>query len=505
MTQPLDSGSAVSGLHDRLLSLELRTALASMGDDRIATLADVDSGEAHDAVAQYLELLIAGTLSRHRGEEGVRRQREIVRRILTVLSDEMEPDWAEGKSLADPLQRLLAVHARSTVAPLRPDTPLARSSLLTGARGDPSLSLQLQKEIANADRVDILCSFIKWSGLRLLLPALESLVASPTSGAPRLRVITTSYMGATDPRAVEALHQLPNTDVRVSYDTARTRLHAKAYIIHRATGFGSAYVGSANISGAALSEGLEWTSKISQFELPYLWQRINATFDAYWNDHEFERVSPDTQRKFSEAIQHERNTGANDGAAFVAFDLKPFPFQEEILDQIAAERVVRKKTNHLIVAATGTGKTMVAAFDYKRWCASSSPRPTLLFVAHREEILRQALGTFRAVLRDQNFGDVLVGGSNPSQHSHLFCSIQTYASRELWRQPADQFHYVVVDEFHHAAAPTYGRLLDHIRPQVLLGLTATPERSDTLDVFRWFDGRATAEIRLPDAIGLRLL
>ncbi len=311
-------------------------------------------------------------------------------------------------------------------------------------------------------------------------------------------------MGATDPRAVETLRAMPNTEVRVSYDTARTRLHAKAYLIHRATGFGSAYVGSANLSHAALSEGLEWTSKISQYELPHLWQRIVATFDSYWNDDEFEAFTDACEPRLRQAIERERCTGV-ENAVLPVFDLRPFPFQEEILDLLSAEREVRGKTNHLVVAATGTGKTMVAAFDYRRWSERQSSRPPLLFVAHREEILRQALGTYRAVLRDQNFGDLLVAGSQPAHREHLFCSIQTYNSRELWKLPAEAFGYVVVDEFHHAAAPSYQRLLDHVRPRVLLGLTATPERSDALDVYRWFGGEASAEIRLPDAINRRLL
>jgi superfamily II DNA or RNA helicase len=109
------------------------------------------------------------------------------------------------------------------------------------------------------------------------------------------------------------------------------------------------------------------------------------------------------------------------------------------------------------------------------------------------------------VLRDQNFGDLLVGGSNPEQTEHLFCSIQSYNSRELWKRDDRCYDYVVVDEFHHAAAASYRRLLDHVKPRVLLGLTATPERSDALDVLHWFGGEPSAEIRLPDAINRRLL
>ncbi|HYL99484.1 MAG TPA: DEAD/DEAH box helicase family protein, partial [Blastocatellia bacterium] len=251
-------------------------------------------------------------------------------------------------------------------------------------------------------------------------------------------MITTSYMGATDPRAVEALSDLPNTEVRVSYDTKRTRLHAKAYTFHRDTGFGTAYVGSANISNAALSEGLEWTTKISHHELPYLWAKITGSFETYWEDDEFEPFTNQSGERLRQAIIQER-AGDGQPGSVLFFDLRPYPFQEEILDLIAAEREVQKKFRHLVVAATGTGKTMVAAFDYARVSRQANSRPSLLFVAHREEILKQALASFRGVLRDQNFGDLLVGGSDPGQSQHLFCSIQSYNSREVWRQPRDQF------------------------------------------------------------------
>lgn len=492
------------GLYDHLINAAMGVSLDAVGDPRLAEYAAVDPEDAHAAIAQYLERLLVSSFSTLRGRDAADRQRRLVDRVIETLAAELGGEWAERFNLADPLRRLLAVHATPTdPSSRRPDTPLARSALLTGTRLDPSLASQLAKEFAAADRVDILCSFIKWSGIRLLLDSLVELTATPHPHGPRLRVISTSYMGATDPKAIEALRELPNTEVKVSYDTERTRLHAKAYTVHRATGFGSAYIGSANISRAALSEGLEWTSKVSQYELPHLWQKIVATFETYWNDDEFERFDQAASPRLRGAIDRERSRGAVEVGDLPMFDLRPYPFQEEILDAMSAEREVQGKHRHLVVAATGTGKTMIAAFDYKRW--ADGRKPTLLFIAHREEILRQALGTFRAVLRDQNFGDILVGGSTPAQHDHLFCSIQSYNSRGLDELAADRFDYVVIDEFHHAAAPSYRDLLNTVQPKVLLGLTATPERTDGLDILTHFGGEPTAEIRLPDAISRRLL
>ena len=494
-----------AGLYEQLLTLALQQDLEGLADPRLYTVAPVDAEDAHAAISQFLEHILAGALATFRGSEAGDRQRRLVDRMVATLTEELGQDWAHRLNISTPLQRLLAIHAAPRESIMdRPDTPLSRSALLTGTRLDPSLGSQLRKEIATADRVDILCSFIRWSGLRILLDDLRQLAERKGDDGVRLRVITTSYMGATDPRAIEELSKLPNTEIRVSYDTKRTRLHAKAYLFHRKTGFGSAYIGSANLSNAALSEGLEWTTKVSHYELPYLWSKVAGTFETYWQDDEFQPYRDGSPERLRRAISHER-AAASEPDSTVMFDLRPYPFQEEILDVLTAEREVQNKHRHLVVAATGTGKTMIAAFDYARVCREAGTKPSLLFVAHREEILRQSLGSFRGVLRDQNFGDLLVGGRDPEQERHLFCSIQSYNSRDLMQRSRDAFDYVVIDEFHHAAAPSYRRLLDHVRPRILLGLTATPERSDQLDVLQWFEGRASAEIRLPDAINRRLL
>jgi superfamily II DNA or RNA helicase len=163
------------------------------------------------------------------------------------------------------------------------------------------------------------------------------------------------------------------------------------------------------------------------------------------------------------------------------------------------------------VAATGTGKTVIAALDYKRTVqALVAEHPgrsaRILFVAHREEILLQSLACFRAILRDQNFGDLLVGQHRPASLDHLFVSIQSFNARKLSENISPEFYdFVVLDEFHHAEAPSYRRLLEWVRPRILLGLTATPERADGLDVLHHFGGHICAEIRLPAAINRKLL
>lgn len=509
-----------TGLYEAVVTERLRTALSALPSNRYVA-EYLDSGDSHTALSQHLANVVASALDGLQGDERLRLQADLVNALIDVLAERTgEPD-VRHEGVVVPSEQLVLVHPPSVANtvlsrsardddeepewphPERPDTPLSLGCILTGnTRVDPSLLSQLQKELATADRVDILCSFIKWGGVRVLRDALAQFTSRPDS---RLRVITTSYIGATDPKAIEYLSQLPHSEVRVSYDTKHTRLHAKAYMFTRDTGFSSAYVGSANLSHAAITEGLEWTVKVSQRESNHLWEKLTGTFEAYWNDAEFCLYTEAERPRLVEAIERERGWSASsDDSVAVLFDLAPHDFQREILDRISDERALQSKYKHLIVAATGTGKTMIAAFDYRRWSAGRA-RPRLLFIAHREEILKQALTTFRNVLRERNFGELYFGGQQPDSLDHLFCTIQTYNSRQLTQLPPDHFEYVVVDEFHHAAAESYRAMLDHLCPKVLLGLTATPERADLQDVFAYFGGKSTAEIRLPDAVTRKLL
>jgi len=188
-------------------------------------------------------------------------------------------------------------------------------------------------------------------------------------------------------------------------------------------------------------------------------------------------------------------------------DIQPYSYQQEILDKLEAERTVRGNTRNLVVAATGTGKTVISALDYKRFRKQHPGQPCrLLFVAHREEILKQSLYTFRAVLKDANFGEMFVGSYRPESIDNLFISIQTFNSQDFTAKTTpDYYDYIVVDEFHHAAAPTYQKLLAYYQPKLLLGLTATPERMDGKSILPYFNNRIAAEIRLPEAIDRKLL
>lgn len=346
--------------------------------------------------------------------------------------------------------------------------------------------------------IDLLCAFIKWNGLRLLAAPLKSHLDNKRP----LRVLTTTYIGATERRAVDLLAEL-GAEVKVSYDTRTTRLHAKAWLFHRESGFSTAYVGSSNLSHAALLEGLEWNVRLSQAETPTLLDKFRATFDTYWEDSQFEAYEPERDKqRFDDAVSRAR--GSQGPTPLPSFELRPYPFQVEILDKLRAERERHGRHRNLVVAATGTGKTIVAAFDYRR-LAAAGPPPSLLFIAHRREILTQSRDVFRSVLKDGAFGELYVDGQRPEEGRHVFASVQALSHVALDRRPPASFDVVIVDEFHHAEAPTYRRLLEHLEPRELLGLTATPERSDGESVVKWFDGRIAAELRLWEALERGLL
>src|SRR5439155_3606517 len=230
--------------------------------------------------------------------------------------------------------------------------------------------------------------------------------------------------------------------------------------------------------------------------------RSSKAFDGYWEDPEFEPYDPARDReRFECARKVERPQAPFE---LLALDVNPYPHQQEILDRLTAERDLHCRWKNLVVAATGTGKTVIAALDYRR-VRRMWGEARLLYVAHRREILHQSRSTFRAVLRDGSFGELWSEGERPVGGKHVFASIQTFARVDLDALSPDVFEVVIVDEVHHAEARTYERLLAHLRPRLLLGLTATPERADGEDIRRWFDGRVAAELRLWTALERGLL
>ena len=499
------------GLYEQVINNAMTGELAEIPEAR-KSVAPIDKAEASKVLAQYLADVVQKGLDNVLDNGGdISAQIGLTNQIVDLIQNTTKEAGFAALGVDRRAEQLLALLRETdprlavgkTAADIeRPETSIAQSSLFTGAVHEPQMFTELKKEIVSADRIDMLVSFIKWSGLRLIMDELREF----TQNGGELRIITTSYMGATDVKAIEELRKLPNTQIKVSYNTKTTRLHAKAYIFYRETGFTTAYVGSSNLSNAALTSGLEWNTKVTRRDLPETIDKIAATFEYYWNDREFEYYAEDQKERLVRALKAEKYFDTNNADVYT-MDINPYSYQQEILDKLEAERTVRGYTRNLVVAATGTGKTVISALDYKRFRKQNPDRPCrLLFVAHREEILKQSLYTFRAVLKDANFGELFVGNYKPESIDNLFLSIQTFNSQSFTEKTSPDFYdYIIVDEFHHAAAPTYQKLLSYYQPRILLGLTATPERMDGKSILPYFHNRIAAEIRLPEAIDRKLL
>lgn len=509
------------GLYDLLLTEGLARSLAALDPTSAEVLAL--KGGAAEFLAAVITRQLGAILDDVAGDdvEKPRRQLELVNDLLVMLRQRLSTAGSSAAALApadvvdlvaSPLRMLRAVK-RDQQFPASPEIGLAVPWLFTAGKGSPSLLQEIRRELASSDQVDILVSFITVSGVRKLQDVLQQITAMGArgQGGTRLRILTTTYTGATEARALDELARLPGCEVRVSLDGRRTRLHAKAWLFQRKSGFGSAYVGSANLSGAALTGGLEWTVKLTQRAQEALFARAVAHFETLWADSEFQRYDPDKieHRQALAADLGRESFGGESTGTISFFDLQPKSYQQEMLEQLVAERAQGRSRN-LLVAATGTGKTVVAAFDYRNTCHLEGGRPRLLFVAHREEILRQALRTYREVLREPEFGDLLTGAHQPERWDHLFATIDSVTSRDLVAAVgADHWHIIVVDECHRLAADRFDAFVKAVRPSVLLGLTATPERSDGQPIAPYFDARPdgspAVELRLWHALDLQLL
>ncbi len=190
--------------------------------------------------------------------------------------------------------------------------------------------------------------------------------------------MTTTYIGGTQREALDRLVRDFGAEVKVQYDAKRTRLHAKAWLFGRNTGFDTAYVGSSNLTTSAMLEGVEWNVRLSKAATPSLMDKFRATFDAYWNSPEFESYDPDRDRdRLDDALLEAKGAKSSDRVTLSLswLEVRPYPYQQEMLDAIEVERVLHDRHRNLVVAATGTGKTVIAALDYRRLVAQAAAEP----------------------------------------------------------------------------------------------------------------------------------
>ena len=473
---------------------------------------ELNSSEASTWLSRFLSHILEYAIeSVPSSDDRLQQQIALSNQLLLWLKTQIQDnDFIEDNLLASQGKILTALYElenpvsadlKNYINDIFPLTGLSQSELFCGSNAGLSLESELKREILSADKIYWLVSFIKWAGIRIFRKELEEF----TSSGRELKIITTSYMGATDAKAVEYLASLPNTEVKLSYNTERERLHAKSYLFLRNTGYHTGYIGSSNLSHSALTNGLEWNLKITSQEIPHIINKSLSTFETYWVSNDFEHFSGDatSSEKLKKALSQQR--GDFEASPTHFFDISPFPHQSDILEQLAVERSVHQRFRNLVVAATGTGKTLISAFDFARFI-KAKPQAKFLFVAHREEILKQARAAYRGVLRNGTFGELWVGGHTPEHYRQLFVSIQTLNNQlDQLNLTADYYDYIVIDEVHHIAATSYRAVLEHFSPAILLGLTATPERHDGGDILADFSGVIAAEIRLPEAINRRHL
>jgi superfamily II DNA or RNA helicase/HKD family nuclease len=491
------------GVYEHLVTEGIERDLAGLEPEIRRAIETLSEADGHLALARHLGQEVARVLGSLPQSERLEVGRALVSRLISDLASVkgIEANGLTDQQIPKPARRLMAIH-RGAV-PERPTSPLAVSTLLTRNRAEPSLGHELAREIAIADRVDAVVAFVTVSGVRAILDALETFVHR--SDRRRMRLLTTVFSGITEVTALDQLGRLAGVEIKVSYDVRRTRLHAKAWLFHRDSGLTTAYVGSANLTSTALGGGQEWMVKLCAADLPHVIEKFAGTFETLWQDPEFETYdlkNATHRERLVSSLKAQQGTAPAD--ILTLLRLRPDTFQQETLDRLAAERKVHGRYRNLIVAATGTGKTVIAALDYVRVSEAAGVRPRLLFLAHRREILIQAQATFRHALQDGAFGELLTGQDEPRRHEHVFATIQS-AGDLLSRFGPAHFRYVVVDECHHMPADSYQAVVPRLQPDILIGLTATPERSDGKSLLPDFDGHIGAELRLWHALDRQLL
>ena len=383
--------------------------------------------------------------------------------------------------------------------------------LVTG--GDDPLQPHVRQRLAAAQFIDVVVAFIKPSGLEELWQHLTDAL----DRAGQIRILTGDYLGLTEPDALVRLLDLKGrvperVQLRVFNTAARSggasvvpqAFHPKAYIFYDGGGHGAAFVGSSNLSKSALNSSVEWNYQVVSSRDTAGFIAIRRAFERLFIHKATVDLTPEwiEDYRLRRAINvppqaRPTEVDADDDADSPLRVPEPHSIQEEALLALAQARA-DGLAKGLVVLATGLGKTWLSAFDSRDF-------ERVLFVAHREEILNQALETYRKIRPGEYLGS-FHGTEKHPQAKVLFASIQTLGRQNhLDKFLPDQFDYIVVDEFHHAAAATYRRLIQYFRPKFLLGLTATPERSDGADLLDLCDGNLVFRCDLAEGIRRGLL
>lgn len=363
------------------------------------------------------------------------------------------------------------------------------------------LYYQLKMSIKKAGKIDIIVSFLMESGVRMILKDLKDALGR---GA-KIRILTGNYLGITQPSALYLLKkELGNRiDLRFFNDKSRS-FHPKSYIFHYGK-ISEIYIGSSNVSKSALTSGIEWNYRFNSMADEKNFRLFFHTFEDLFyhhsivvDDEELKRYSKNWHRP-AVAKDLDRYDVGEESHGKIEMMFQPRGAQIEALYALEESRA-EGAAKGLVHAATGVGKTYLAAFD-------SAKYGKVLFVAHREEILKQAALSFRNVRGSEDYG-FFYGKQKDTGKSVIFASVETLGREEYLNEEyfaEDYFDYLVIDEFHHAVTGQYRRIVDYFKPQFMLGLTATPERMDGKNIYELCDYNVPYEISLKEAINKGIL
>ncbi|WP_080973763.1 DEAD/DEAH box helicase family protein [Ligilactobacillus salivarius] len=318
------------------------------------------------------------------------------------------------------------------------------------------------------------------------------------------RILTSTYLYFNKPQMFRELLKLPNVEIRV-YEQNHGKFHAKGYLFQH-EGYQSALVGSSNFTAGALKVNKEWNLLFTSHNNGKLTEDIASEIEEQWKG--ASKLSPEWIDEYEKKYKIQNKPAIKVVSQSVYEDnsnysiIKPNKMQKEALKNLQKLRLLRE-TKGLIISATGTGKTYLAALDVKNY----NPK-RFLFVAHREQILKKSLDSFHKVLggdKKTNYG-ILSGNTKNTDAKYLFATVQTLSKAENLNQfKRDEFDYILIDEAHHVGSKIYGKLLDYFTPDFLLGMTATPERSDDKNIYELFDYNVPYEIRLQEALEEEML
>ncbi|ATZ20845.1 DEAD/DEAH box helicase family protein [Mesoplasma coleopterae] len=376
-------------------------------------------------------------------------------------------------------------------------------------KDEQKLLEEINNEILTSNEVYLIYPFISKSILNKIAPTFEFCAKNNI----QIKIISTTFDDLAQYNNLNELKLLAdkysNIKIKIEDNLERTseRIHIKASIFKRNEKLSTAIIGSSNLTVKGMISGREWNIKLTEQNNKELINKMINEFDNLWNE-DFVDFSDEFQRELLiQKIKENQQAVVQSKIELLSDNLTKkylYKFQKEIIDKLSYRRHINKNKN-LVIMATGTGKTLVSAFDYKRQTEQAKKDLKILFLAHQREIVDQAIKTYRHVLENNQFGEVMYDGSiNSDKPTHLFATIQTLSTR-LDKFKPDDFDIIVYDEAHHIAANTFDKVFNYFKPQQILGLTATPEREDNKDIKAYFDDEYATELRLWDAIDQKLL